>query len=192
MTALSNGQSGLLQGLRRIGDISHVQVTAAVLNTRIANRLYGWLNAAEIYQAALARSGLFVGFVLGAMGTVFYPRLTSVIHDCTGTKPLVHGDRGNLSFYPRVAGEMAAAPARRPRCGVCVRPLPPVQHNRHGMDGAPPDRLLPDAPAMVLGGVVALRDGVWGLRGLALRLHSGHRIMHWILRVPGMRHVVGV
>lgn len=178
LTALSNGQSGLLQGLRRIGDISHVQVTAAVPKTAIAIGLYAWLDAAEIYQAALALSGLFAGFVLGAMGTDFYPRLTSMIHDCTGRKPLVHGDRGNLSFYPRVAGEMAAAPARRPRCGVCVRPLPPVLHNRHGMGGSPPDRLLPEVPAMVPRGVVAIREGVWGLRGLALRFHAGHRLVH--------------
>lgn len=158
LTAVSNGQLGLLQGLRRIGDIARVQVAAAVLNTVVTIGLYAWLrqsgivpvllvnaaitllcswwfarrvdvpkvamdwstaiseakpllglgvammwsgvltlvldlytrtlisrnlgvDAAGIYQAAWALSGLFAGFVLGAMGTDFYPRLTSVIHD---------------------------------------------------------------------------------------------------------------
>jgi PST family polysaccharide transporter len=54
------------------------------------------------------------------------------------------------------------------------------------------NRLLPDVPAIVLGGAVALMGGVWSLRGLALRLGAGHRLVHWMLRVPGMRHVVGV
>jgi PST family polysaccharide transporter len=41
---------------------------------------YG-LGAAGIYQAAWSLSGLFAGFVLSAMGTDFYPRLTAVIQD---------------------------------------------------------------------------------------------------------------
>lgn len=158
LTAISNGQLALLQGLRRIGDIARVQVAAAVLNTIVAIGLYVWLredgivpvllanaaitllcnwwfvrrvkvpavpmdwpravaeakpllglgvammwsgvltlaldlyirtliartlgvDAAGIYQAAWALSGLFAGFVLGAMGTDFYPRLTAVVHD---------------------------------------------------------------------------------------------------------------
>ena len=158
LSAVSNGQLGLLQGLRRIGDIARVQVAAAVLNTAVTIGLYAWLreegivpvllaNAAitllcswyfarrvevpavamdwsealgeakpllalgiammwasvvsggldlivrtlisrrfgldevGIYQAAWALSGLFAGFVLNAMGTDFFPRLTSVIHD---------------------------------------------------------------------------------------------------------------
>ncbi|MGY0652464.1 O-antigen translocase [Luteimonas sp. A537] len=158
LTAVSNGQLGLLQGLRRIGDIARVQVAAAILNTAVTLGLYAWLredgivpvllanaaitllcswwfarrvevptvamdwphaiaeakpllglgvtmmwggvltlvldlyvrtlitrtlgvDAAGIYQAAWALSGLFAGFVLGAMGTDFYPRLTVVIHD---------------------------------------------------------------------------------------------------------------
>lgn len=39
------------------------------------------MNPAGIYQAAWALSGLFAGFVLGAMGTDFYPRLTALIRD---------------------------------------------------------------------------------------------------------------
>ena len=36
------------------------------------------LDANGIYQAAWALSGLFAGFILGAMGTDFYPRITAV------------------------------------------------------------------------------------------------------------------
>ena len=158
LTAVSNGQLGLLQGLRRIGDLARVQVASAVLNTVVTICLYAWLRedgivpvllanasvsllctwsfarridvqavsmdwsqaiaeakpllalgvalawsavltlgvdlftrtlmsrhwgveATGIYQAAWALSGLFAGFVLGAMGADFYPRLTAVIYD---------------------------------------------------------------------------------------------------------------
>lgn len=158
MNTLTNGQLGLLQGLRRIGDIARVQVMGALLNTVVTIGLYAWLgergivpvllansalslfaswwfarrvqvpdvvmdwrqavseakplvslgvammwsgvltllldlftrslisrhaglDAAGMYQAAWALSGMFAGFVLGAMGTDFYPRLTEAIHD---------------------------------------------------------------------------------------------------------------
>lgn len=158
MSAINGGQLGLLQGLRRIGDIARVQVAEAVVNTAIAIGLYVWLgergivpvlvvsagvslalswwfarrvrvepvrmgwdeaiaeakpllglgfammwsavlglavdlftrtlvsrhlgvDAAGIYQAAWALSGTFAGFVLGAMGVDFYPRLTALIRD---------------------------------------------------------------------------------------------------------------
>lgn len=158
LTAINGGQLGLLQGLRRIGDIARAQVGAAVLNTAVSIALYVWLGErgivpaliataagslvfswwfargvrvapaamhwrdalvvakpllglgaafmlsgvltlvvdlytrglvsrelgvgdAGIYQAAWALSGAFAGFVIAAMGTDFYPRLTGVIHD---------------------------------------------------------------------------------------------------------------
>ena len=39
------------------------------------------VDAAGLYQAAWALSGMFAGFVLQAMGTDFYPRLTALIHN---------------------------------------------------------------------------------------------------------------
>ncbi|WP_343230899.1 polysaccharide biosynthesis C-terminal domain-containing protein [Thermomonas sp.] len=39
------------------------------------------MDAVGIYQAAWSLSGMFAGFVLTAMGTDFYPRLTAVIDD---------------------------------------------------------------------------------------------------------------
>ena len=51
-----------------------------MLTRSVITRQLG-LDAAGIYQAAWALSGLFAGFILGAMGADFYPRLTAVIHD---------------------------------------------------------------------------------------------------------------
>lgn len=39
------------------------------------------VDAAGLYQAAWAIGGLYAGFILHAMGTDFYPRLTAVAHD---------------------------------------------------------------------------------------------------------------
>jgi PST family polysaccharide transporter len=46
----------------------------------LVSRTYG-VDAVGIYQAAWSLSGMFAGFVLTAMGTDFYPRLTAVIDD---------------------------------------------------------------------------------------------------------------
>lgn len=156
--AIDGGQTALLQGVRRIGDLARIQVVAMLLNTVVAIGLYAWLReegivpvllatavlslgcswwyarrvalhtvempwkqtwhearrfaklgfafmwsglllagldmftrslitrthgleAAGYYQAAWALSGMFAAFVLSAMGTDFYPRLTAVIDD---------------------------------------------------------------------------------------------------------------
>lgn len=60
---------------------STVMATLLELYTRsLIGRVYG-LESVGIYQAAWALSGMFAGFVLTAMGTDFYPRLTAVIDD---------------------------------------------------------------------------------------------------------------
>lgn len=186
MTAVSNGQLALLQGLRRIGDIARVQIAAAVLNTAVTIALYAWLredgivpvlianaaltllcswwfarrvdvpvvvmdwtlavaeakpllgigvammwsgvltlvvdlytrtlitrtlgvDAAGIYQAAWGLSGLFAGFVLGAMGTDFYPRLTSVIQDRRASVRVINEQMeiGVLLAVPGLLGTLA-------------------------------------------------------------------------------------
>jgi PST family polysaccharide transporter len=42
------------------------------------------------FQAAWAISSTYIGFVLGAMGTDFYPRLTAIVHDRAAVNQLVN------------------------------------------------------------------------------------------------------
>jgi antigen flippase len=48
------------------------------------------LEAVGIYSAAFALSGMFVNFILGAMGADFYPRLTGLAHDRDAMNRLVN------------------------------------------------------------------------------------------------------
>jgi enterobacterial common antigen flippase len=48
------------------------------------------LDAAGLYQAAWTLGGLYVGFVLQALGTDFYPRLVGVIHDHRASNAIVN------------------------------------------------------------------------------------------------------
>jgi hypothetical protein len=57
-----------------------LSMTLEFYTRSLINRSYG-VEAVGIYQAAWSLSGMFAGFVLTAMGTDFYPRLTAVIHD---------------------------------------------------------------------------------------------------------------
>lgn len=188
MNALSGGQSAMLQGMRRIGDIARMQVAAAILNTAVTLALYAWLrergivpvlianaavslglswwfarriviesvpmrwaetlaearpmlglgvammwsgmltwlvdlytrtlisrqlglDAAGQYQAAWALSGMFAGFVLAAMGTDFYPRLTAVIKDREAATRAVNEQTeiGILLALPGLLGTLALA-----------------------------------------------------------------------------------
>lgn len=51
-----------------------------MLARSLVTRQFGMAEAG-VYQAAWALSGMFAGFVLGAMGTDFYPRLTALMGD---------------------------------------------------------------------------------------------------------------
>jgi enterobacterial common antigen flippase len=187
--AVSGGQSALLQGMRRIGDLARIQVLSAVLNTVIAIGLYAWLHeeaiipviiltaiiqlgfswhfarkvqitnlpqpwsetaatskrliglgsafmygavlaglvglairsmivrdlgleANGIYQAAWGLSGMFAGFILGAMGTDFYPRLAAVAHDNEQVNRLVNEqiEIGILLALPGLLATLTFAP----------------------------------------------------------------------------------
>jgi PST family polysaccharide transporter len=189
ISAISNGQLALLQGLRRIGDMARANVLGVLVSTGVSIALYAWLGqdgivpvlvtsalislgfsywfsrrvavlpvpvswretvagtrrlaglgvafmwsgvltagldmltravitrqfgleAAGIYQAAWALSGLFAGFILGAMGADFYPRLTAVIHDKEQAVRTVNEQTeiGILLALPGLLATLAFAP----------------------------------------------------------------------------------
>lgn len=186
---ISGGQTALLQGIRRIGDLARIQVLASLLNALVAIGLFAWLGERGIvpvllstaaiqlaiswyftrrvepapihlsfretvhytkglisfglafmwsglltalvllairaliirelgvdsnglYQAAWAISGMFAGFILGAMGADFYPRLTAVANQHDAVNRLVNEQTeiGVLLALPGLIGTLAFAP----------------------------------------------------------------------------------
>jgi len=65
-----------------------VSIVAYATNIIINNQIN--IQAVGIYGAAFALSGMFVNFVLGAMGTDYYPRLSSLIDDTDAMNRLVN------------------------------------------------------------------------------------------------------
>lgn len=88
--------SETLSGARRLVGLGSAFMISGLLTAwlDIASRLIiarQWgIEAAGLYQAAWGISGLFAGFILSAMGTDFYPRLTAVIHDPVETARIVN------------------------------------------------------------------------------------------------------
>ena len=70
------------------------------------------IESAGYYQAAWALSGLFAGFVLGAMGADFYPRLSGLIHDREAAIRAVNEQTeiGVLLALPGLLATLALAP----------------------------------------------------------------------------------
>ena len=69
-------------------------------------------DAAGLYQAAWAVGGMYVGFILQAMGADFYPRLTGVAHDHRSCNLLVN-EQAQISLLvagPGVLATLTAAP----------------------------------------------------------------------------------
>jgi antigen flippase len=87
-----------------------VAVVGLAIRAMIARRL--GLEAAGIYQAVWSISGMFAGFILGAMGTDFYPRLTAVAHDHDHLIRLVNEQTeiGVLLALPGLLATLAFAP----------------------------------------------------------------------------------
>ena len=84
----------------------------AQLVTRIVvTRILG-LNATGHFQAAWNISMLYLGFVLGAMGTDYYPRLTAVAKDRDATNQMVNeqAEIALLLAGPVVLGMLTLAP----------------------------------------------------------------------------------
>jgi PST family polysaccharide transporter len=69
------------------------------------------LDAAGIYQAAWGISGMFAGFIINAMGTDFYPRLTAVADDNEEVNRMVNEQTeiGILLALPGLIGTLAFA-----------------------------------------------------------------------------------
>lgn len=187
--SISNGQSALLQGTRRISDLAKFNIVSVLTSTIFALALYAWLRehgivpviivtgvvnlgfswwfaksialteitqqwsetlahsrrlislglafmwsgfltavvalavralivrelgleANGVYQAAWGLSGMFAGFILGAMGADFYPRLTGVAHDKVKVNCLLNEQTeiGILLALPGLLGTLAFAP----------------------------------------------------------------------------------
>lgn len=70
------------------------------------------LKAVGLYSAAFALSGMFVNFVLGAMGADYYPRLSGVAHDKDAVNRLVNEQTkvGLLLTVPGLIATMVLAP----------------------------------------------------------------------------------
>jgi PST family polysaccharide transporter len=69
-------------------------------------------DAAGFYQSAWTLGGLYVGFILQAMGADFFPRLTAVAHDHVECNRLVNeqAEVGLLMAGPGVLGTLTFAP----------------------------------------------------------------------------------
>jgi enterobacterial common antigen flippase len=70
--------------------VSAILMTGAAFAVRSIVLRQGGVEAAGFYQAAWTLGGMYVGFVLQAMGTDYYPRLVGVITDPTRAGRLVN------------------------------------------------------------------------------------------------------
>lgn len=69
-------------------------------------------DAAGLYQAAWALGGLYIGFILQAMGADFYPRLTAIVKNHTECNRIVN-EQAHVSLLlagPGVTGTLTFAP----------------------------------------------------------------------------------
>ncbi|WP_160167345.1 O-antigen translocase [Rhodopirellula sp. SWK7] len=186
---LAGGQTAILQGTRRIGDLARKQILGAILGTIVSVVLYAWLGmngivpalialsvmtlavstyysrkiplakvsmnwkqslmdaggllkfgasmvvaglvgagatyairavisneldlqAVGIYTAAFTLSGMFVQFVLQAMGADFYPRLTAESDDHAAMRRMINEQTevGLLLAFPGLLATLALAP----------------------------------------------------------------------------------
>jgi len=91
---------------------STVLTTAAAYAVRATVRQHAGLDAAGLYQSAWTLGGLYVGFILQAMGSDFYPRLTGVANDHPECNRLVNEQTqiGLLLAGPGVIATLTCAP----------------------------------------------------------------------------------
>ncbi len=85
---------------------SGLLMTAAAYAVRIIVLRKTGLDAAGVYYAAWTVGGLYIGFVLQAMGTDFYPRLVGVAQDNAECNRLVN-EQAHVSLLLAVPGVLA-------------------------------------------------------------------------------------
>jgi enterobacterial common antigen flippase len=277
---VADGQGALMQGLRRIGQMSKANVAGAALGTLVAVALVYWLRAdgiawsvvalaagtllvswwysrkvelppaglnatqaraevsailrlglafmvsgllmmgaayavrlilireigleaAGLYQAAWAIGGMYVGFVLQAMGTDFYPRLVGLAQDDAGSTRLVNeqahvslllagtGVMATLAFAPFVlfllysASFEAAAPTLRWIClGMTLRVITwpmgfiIVARNAQAIFIA-----TETAWTLVSVGLAWLFVGWWGVEGAGIAFFASY-VFHGLMIYP--------
>lgn len=107
--------SAEVSGLLKLGFIfmlATLMSLAVAYFVRVIVLRYEGEAAAGYYQAAWALGGMYVGFILQAMGTDFYPRLTAVAKDNNECNRLVNeqAEIGLLIAGPGVLGTLTFAP----------------------------------------------------------------------------------
>ena len=105
-------EAGALLKLGSVFMASAVLTTGAAYAIRILVRNDIGLEAAGLYQSAWSIGGLYVGFILQAMGSDFYPRLTAVAADDSECNRLVNEQAqiGLLLAGPGVIATLTFAP----------------------------------------------------------------------------------
>ncbi|KQY00556.1 hypothetical protein ASE23_28740 [Rhizobium sp. Root73] len=104
-----------LGGLLKLGLVfmaSGLLTLATAYVVRIIVLQHGGIVAAGLYQAAWALGSLYAGFILQAMGTDFYPRLTAVAGDHAACNRLVN-EQARVSIllaFPGVLATLTFAP----------------------------------------------------------------------------------
>ncbi|MGR9106906.1 MAG: O-antigen translocase [Gammaproteobacteria bacterium] len=90
---------------------SGLLMTGSAYVVRMIIVRHAGIDAAGLYQSAWALGGLYVGFVLQAMGTDFYPRLTAVANDNRQCNRVVN-EQAHISLLlagPGVLGTLTLA-----------------------------------------------------------------------------------
>ena len=104
-----------LGGLLKLGLVfmaSGLLTLATAYVVRIIVLQHGGIVAAGLYQSAWALGSLYAGFILQAMGTDFYPRLTAIAGDHTACNRLVN-EQAQVSILlagPGVLATLTFAP----------------------------------------------------------------------------------
>ncbi len=92
--------------------VSGLMVTGVAYATRLMIQSNHGLSGVGIYSAAFALSGMFVNFVIGAMGSDFLPRLSAVANDNRRLSQLINEQTeiGLLLAFPGLLATLVLAP----------------------------------------------------------------------------------